>query len=265
VAPRAWVVSHELWELVEPLLPSRERPFRHPARRRLPDRQCLQGILSILHTGIPATTCPPELGLGSGVTCGRRLEEGSGPGCGSAFTACLSTSSAPPMRSTSAGRSSTPARCRRKRGPEPGRPRSARLQAPPPGRRHWRPARGQPDRRQPQRHHPADPLVDAVPPIAGTTGRPAPAPPGAGGRPRLRPRRLPPPASPARHRPQSARRQTAHGSGLGRASWPVERSLSWLHQFRRLLVRFERRADMHEAFLVLGCCLICLRKLQGSF
>ncbi len=47
--------------------------------------------------------------------------------------------------------------------------------------------------------------------------------------------------------------------------WPVERSLSWLHQFRRLLVRFERRADMHEAFLVLGCCLICLRKLQGSF
>ena len=34
-------------------------------------------------------------------------------------------------------------------------------------------------------------------------------------------------------------------------------------QFRRLLVRFERRADMHEAFLMLGCCLICLRKLQA--
>jgi hypothetical protein len=47
--------------------------------------------------------------------------------------------------------------------------------------------------------------------------------------------------------------------------WPVERTISWLHQFRRLLVRFERRAEMHEAFLVLGCCLICLRKLQGSF
>jgi transposase len=45
----------------------------------------------------------------------------------------------------------------------------------------------------------------------------------------------------------------------------VERSLAWLHQFRRLLVRFERRADMHEAFLRLGCCLICLRKPQGSF
>ncbi len=66
-------------------------------------------------------------------------------------------------------------------------------------------------------------------------------------------------------RPLIARRRTAHGSGLGRIRWPVERSLSWLHQFRRLLMRFERRADMHEAFLILGCSLICLRKLQGSF
>ena len=66
-------------------------------------------------------------------------------------------------------------------------------------------------------------------------------------------------------RPAIARRKTTHGSGLGRVRWPVERTISWLHQFRRLLVRFERRAEMHEAFLVLGCCLICLRKLQGSF
>jgi transposase len=66
-------------------------------------------------------------------------------------------------------------------------------------------------------------------------------------------------------RPLIARRRTAHGSGLGQLRWPVERSLSWLHQFRRLLVRFERRADMHEALLAIACCLICLRKLQGSF
>jgi transposase len=66
-------------------------------------------------------------------------------------------------------------------------------------------------------------------------------------------------------RPVIARRRTAHGSGLGQVRWPVERTISWLHQFRRLLVRFERRAEIHEAFLRLGCCLICLRKLQGSF
>jgi hypothetical protein len=34
-----------------------------------------------------------------------------------------------------------------------------------------------------------------------------------------------------------------------------------LHQFRRLRVRYERRDDMHEAFLALGCILICYRSL----
>jgi transposase len=30
-----WIVPDELWELVEPLLPKRERRFRYPARTRL--------------------------------------------------------------------------------------------------------------------------------------------------------------------------------------------------------------------------------------
>jgi len=34
----------------------------------------------------------------------------------------------------------------------------------------------------------------------------------------------------------------------------------WLHQFRRLRVRHERRADIHEAFLSIGCSLICFRR-----
>ena len=50
VAP--WIVSDELWELVEPLLPRKERRFRYPGRKRLPDREALQGILFVLHTGI---------------------------------------------------------------------------------------------------------------------------------------------------------------------------------------------------------------------
>jgi transposase len=73
VAP--WIVSNELWELVEPLLPKRERRFRYPGRRRLPDREALQGILFVLHTGISWTNLPAELGFGSGVTCWRRLDE----------------------------------------------------------------------------------------------------------------------------------------------------------------------------------------------
>jgi transposase len=73
VAP--WVVSDELWELVEPLLPRRERRFRYPGRKRFDDRLALQGILFVLHTGIAWQHLPPELGFGSGVTCWRRLDE----------------------------------------------------------------------------------------------------------------------------------------------------------------------------------------------
>src|SRR5438874_4040439 len=73
VAP--WIVSDELWELVESLLPVRERRFRYPGRKRLPNRQALQGILFVLHTGISWTHLPAELGFGSGVTCWRRLDE----------------------------------------------------------------------------------------------------------------------------------------------------------------------------------------------
>ena len=42
----------------------------------------------------------------------------------------------------------------------------------------------------------------------------------------------------------------------------VERTFAWLNQFRRLRVRYEKRADIHEAFLSLGCALICWRFLR---
>jgi len=75
VASQPWIVSEGLWVLVEPLLPRRERRFRHPGRRRLPDRQALSGILFVLHTGIAWRDLPLELGFGSGITCWRRLDE----------------------------------------------------------------------------------------------------------------------------------------------------------------------------------------------
>ncbi len=75
MAAAPWIVSDELWELFEPLLPRRERRFRYPGRKRLDDRLALQGILFVLHTGIAWQHLPPELGFGSGVTCWRRLDE----------------------------------------------------------------------------------------------------------------------------------------------------------------------------------------------
>jgi len=61
----------------------------------------------------------------------------------------------------------------------------------------------------------------------------------------------------------SPKRNTEHGSGLGRWRWVVERTFAWLNQFRRLRVRYEKRADIHEAFLALGCILICWKFLAG--
>jgi transposase len=61
--------------------------------------------------------------------------------------------------------------------------------------------------------------------------------------------------------PHIARRSTDHGSGLGTKRWVVERGFAWLHAFKRLRTRYERRADIHQAFLSLACSIICLRAL----
>jgi transposase len=63
-------------------------------------------------------------------------------------------------------------------------------------------------------------------------------------------------------RPVIAKRQVEHGSGLGRWRWVIERSIAWLHQYRRLAVRWDYRADIHHGFLTLACCLVCWRCLK---
>lgn len=59
-----------------------------------------------------------------------------------------------------------------------------------------------------------------------------------------------------------ARRGLESQTRLGRHRWVVERKLAWLHQFRRLSVRYERRQDLHDAFLTLGCALTCFNAIQ---
>jgi hypothetical protein len=44
----------------------------------------------------------------------------------------------------------------------------------------------------------------------------------------------------------------------------VERSLSWLLGCRRLGVRYERRADLLQSFLLLACALVCLLHLAPT-
>lgn len=52
------------------------------------------------------------------------------------------------------------------------------------------------------------------------------------------------------------------GERLGRHGWAAELTLAWLSCYRRLCVRYERRADIHEAFLELGCALVCFRRFK---
>lgn len=68
---RPWIVSDELWLLIEPLLPE-PAPKLVAGRPRVPDRQALCGILFVLHPGIQWDYLPQELGFGSGMTCWRR-------------------------------------------------------------------------------------------------------------------------------------------------------------------------------------------------
>jgi hypothetical protein len=42
----------------------------------------------------------------------------------------------------------------------------------------------------------------------------------------------------------------------------VERAIAWLHAFGRLRRRLDRLTELQEAFLRLGCSLICLRFLN---
>ena len=64
-------------------------------------------------------------------------------------------------------------------------------------------------------------------------------------------------------RPMIARRNTEHGSGLGKIRWVVEGAFSWLFKQRRLRVRYEKRDDIHQAFLNIGCPLICWNRVSG--
>ena len=60
---------------------------------------------------------------------------------------------------------------------------------------------------------------------------------------------------------RKARKGKETSERLGRHRWVVERTLAWLFRYRRLLVRYERRADIHEVLLRLGCSLVCLNYL----
>ena len=69
----AELVSDELWNRIEPLLPPLPPPSPKGGRPRVEHRPALAGIVFVLKTGIPWQALPTEMGCGSGSTCWRRF------------------------------------------------------------------------------------------------------------------------------------------------------------------------------------------------
>jgi hypothetical protein len=146
-----------------------------------------------------------------------------------------------------------------KNGQEPNGPRQTGHEAPSCGRRPRHTARGPRERRQRPR------LQDD----ARHRRRHRAHPSKSRGRPRRRPHKLHADKGyEYRHLrlalrkrriiPRIARCGIEPKNRLGRYRWVVERTLSRLNRFRRLKIRYEHRADIHLAFLQLGCALISL-------
>ncbi|WP_257804695.1 IS5 family transposase [Burkholderia glumae] len=267
------IIDDELWILIEPLLPpAKLRAKSDPGRPRVSDRAALNGILFVFKTGIRWNHLPTRLGFGSGATCWRRLSDWQKAGVWDQLHellldklraagqidlsyAAVDSSS---VRAVGAGEklARTPLIAR------------DRFQAPRPRRRQRRSLVAILTGANTNDVTQLLPLVDAIPPIRGVRGRPLQKPgvvyadrgyDSTRHRRALRERGI---------KPVIAKRRTEHGSGLGKYRWVVERTHSWLHNFRRLRTRFERSAYIHEAFLKLGCSLICwniFRRAEQGF
>lgn len=263
------LVSDELWSVVEPLIP-KHKPNPKGGRPPIADRKALTGILFVLKSGIPWEMLPQEMGCGSGMTCWRRLEAWQKAGVWDRLHCELlkRLQAADLIDWSRAAVDSASVRAvggGEKTGPNPTDRRKS-------GSKHHilTDANGIPlsDTLTGANRHDVTqllPLVDGIPSVAGKPGHP-----------KKRPDELyadraydsEPHRKQLRNRgidPHLARRNEEHGSGLGVFRWVSERTLGWLHNFRRLRIRFDRRADIHHAFVKIAESIICSRVLERGF
>jgi hypothetical protein len=59
-----------------------------------------------------------------------------------------------------------------------------------------------------------------------------------------------------------ARKGVETSEKLGRHRCVIERTISWLTGYRRLTIRYERKANHFLAFLTLAATLTCFKRLQ---
>jgi transposase len=258
------LVSDELWERIEPLLPPpKPRRFCFPGRKPLDFRKVLTGILFVLKTGINWEDLPAELGWGCGKTCKKYLKAWQQAGVWQRLHGLLLSElrEADLLDWSRAAADSTKARALGG-GDDTGPNSTDRGKL---GTKHHvlTDAQGVPLAVTVTAANVPDvkeliPLVDAVPPVGGKVGHP-----------RQRPEELytdraydsEPHREELRRRgidPKIPRRRTEHGSGLGIYRWVVERTEAWLHSFRKLRLRTDTDGVIHKAFVALASALICM-------
>lgn len=258
------LVSDALWERIEPLLPPpKPRRFRYPGRQPINPRKALTGIIFVLKTGIPWEDLPQEMGCGCGMTCWNYLHDWQRAGVWKRLHQVLlaELQEADKIDWSRAVVDSTHARALgggEKTGPNPTDRRKL-------GTKHHLATDGQgiPLAVTITGSNVHDvkemlPVVDAIPDVRGKVGHPKKRPAelyadrayhSAEHSRQLRSRGI---------RPRIAQRGAEHGSGLGIYRYVVERTASWLHSFRKLRLRTDRTARIHEAFVALGSSLICM-------
>ncbi|HKP52525.1 MAG TPA: IS5 family transposase [Chloroflexia bacterium] len=263
------LLTDELWEVIEPLLPP-EPPKPRGGRPRISNRAALTGILFVLRTGLQWEMLPQEMGCGSGMTCWRRLRDWHKAGVWEKLHQVLLDKLNGVGEIGWERASLDSASIRAKKGgqavganpTDKGKPGT---------KRHLVVCRaGIPLAIRCTAANVADTktlemMVDAIPAIKGRRGRPRRKPDkmhadkgydSKANRRVLRKRGI---------TPRIARRGAESSEKLGKHRWVVERTFAWLNHFRRLTIRYERRLDIHEAFLELGCALICTNYLPKRF
>ena len=251
------LLPDELWEVIEPLLP-KWTPSPKGGQPPVTDRAALTGILFILKTGLPWEDLPCEMNCGCGMTCWRRLRDWQADGTWDKihkvlldklrgadkidWSRALIDSSF--VRAAYGGEAT---------GPSP-------VDRAKPGTKHHllTDAGGIPLASSVTAANVSDisqlaPLYNKVPPVAGKVGRPRKKPDALQGD-------LAYDSEPHRQglremgvEPVLPEKGIDDQSGLGETRWPVERTLAWVHQNRRLRIRYDRRPDIHQAFLTLAC------------
>jgi transposase len=263
------LITDALWQRLQLLLPPPPpRRFRFPGRKPLDERKILTGILFVLKTGIAWDDLPAGLGCGCGKTCRRYLQRWHRAGVWRQLHALLlaelnaadridweralidASFAEAPEGGDDTGPNPTD---RGKSGSKhhvmtdaQGIPLAATVTA--------------------ANVNEVTQVMQVLADLDPVGGKPGPQ--------REKPERLQGDrgydSEPVRRllrwlgiTPVLARRNTEHGSGLGVQRWFVERTISWLHALGRLRRRLDRLTEIQEAFLRLGCAIVCWRFLNS--